>query len=298
MPEPKDELSRFFTLCQDMLCIADTDGYFRRVNPSWTRITGWSEAELLAAPYLDFVHPDDRAATIREAAAIAAGHVTVSFDNRYRCRDGSYKWLQWTSVLFTEDQQIYGTARDVTVLKTTEMALREAHDQAARATRAKSEFLSRMSHDLRTPLNAIMGFAQVLQLDALSPEQTDSVAHVLRGGRHLLEMINEVLDISRIEAGRLSLSLEPVSLADVACEAVALMGPLAAQRGITITTPDFGEIAVLADRQRLTQILLNLLGNAVKYNRDGGRVNVSARVEGTTRVSIAITDTGAGIPAD
>jgi len=293
-----DELSRFFTLCQDMLCIAGTDGYFRRLNPAFARILGWSEEELCAAPYLDFVHPDDRDRTVREASAIAAGHVTVSFDNRYRCRDGSYKWLQWTSVLFTEDQQIYGTARDVTALKTTEIALREAHDQAARATQAKNEFLSRMSHDLRTPLNAIMGFAQVLQLDELTTEQSDSLAHILRGGRHLLQLINEVLDISRIEAGRLSLSLEPVALKDVVPEAVALIGPLAEQRRIVIDLADLGELAVLADRQRLTQILLNLLANSVKYNRDEGRVTVSARRTGAGMVSIAITDTGVGIPTD
>lgn len=292
------ELARFFTLCQDMLCIAGTDGFFRRLNPAWTRTLGWSEEELLAAPYLDFVHPDDREATVREASAIAAGHVTVSFDNRYRCRDGSYKWLQWTSVLFIEDQQIYATARDVTVLKHAERALREAHDQAARATQAKNEFLSRMSHDLRTPLNAIMGFAQVLQLDQLTPEQTDSVAHILRGGRHLLELINEVLDISRIESGQLSLSPEPVVLVDAVREAVSLMGPLAEQRGITIEVVDIGELAVRADRQRLAQVLLNLLGNAVKYNRANGRVTVSAQVVDPDRVSIAIRDTGAGIPAD
>jgi PAS domain S-box-containing protein len=293
-----DELSRFFSLCQDMLCIAGTDGYFRRLNPAWTRIVGWSEEELCAAPYLDFVHPDDRDRTIREASAIAAGHVTVSFDNRYRCRDGSYKWLQWTSVLFTEDQQIYATARDITALKTAEMALREAHDEASRATQAKNEFLSRMSHDLRTPLNAIMGFAQMLQLDELTPDQTDSLAHILRGGRHLLQLINEVLDIARIEAGRLSLSLEPVALKDVVPEAVALIGPLAEQRQIAIELADLGELTVLADRQRLTQILLNLLANAVKYNRHQGRVTVSARLADPGVVSIAIADTGVGIPAD
>lgn len=293
-----DELARFFTLCQDMLCIAGTDGYFRRLNPAWTRTLGWTEQELLAAPYLDFVHPDDRESTVREASAIAAGHVTISFTNRYRCQDGSYKWLQWTSVLYLEDQQIYAVARDVTVLKTTELALREAHEQAARATQAKNDFLSRMSHDLRTPLNAVLGFAQMLQLDALTPGQRDSVVHILHGGRHLLGMINEVLDISRIESGRLSLSLEPVALADAVTEATTLISSLADQRGIRIDVDDCGEIIVLADRQRLSQVLLNLLGNAVKYNRQGGRVRVSARVGDEGRARVAIADTGVGIPED
>jgi len=298
MPIAGDELARFFTLCQDMLCIAGTDGYFKRVNPAWTRLLGWTDEELLGTPYLEFVHPGDRDATVREASAIATGHVTISFDNRYRCRDGSYKWLQWTSILYLEDQQIYAVARDVTALKVAEQALREAHNEAARATRAKNDFLSRMSHDLRTPLNAVMGFAQMLQLDALTAEQRDSVAHILRGGRHLLGMINEVLDISRIESGRLSLSLEPVLLADAVREATALIGSLAEQRGIVVETQDGDDIVVLADRQRLTQILLNLLGNAVKYNREGGHVRVSAGVGRRGRARVAISDTGVGIPAD
>ena len=292
-----DERARFFTLCQDMLCIAGTEGYFRRLNPAWTRVLGWSEEELLASPYVDFVHPDDRDSVMREAAAIAAGHNTVSFDNRVRCRDGTYRWLQWTWTLVGDDQQVYATARDVTAVKATQAALRHAHDQAARATQAKNEFLSRMSHDLRTPLNAIMGFAQLLQLNAVTSEQADSAAHILRGGRHLLQLINEVLDLSRIEAGRLSLSLEPVALKDVVPHAVALIGPLAEQRRIVISTADLGELTVFADRQRLTQILLNLLANSVKYNRQGGRVTVSGHLTGAGMVSLEIEDTGVGIPA-
>ena len=292
-----DERARFFTLCQDMLCIAGTDGYFRRLNPAWTRVLGWSEAELLSAPYLDFVHPDDRSTARLDTSATAAGHMPVSFDTRVRCRDGTYRWLQWTSIVLAEDQQIYATARDVTAVKATQAALRHAHDQAARATQAKNEFLSRMSHDLRTPLNAIMGFAQVLQLGRLTPEQSDSLEHILRGGRHLLQLINEVLDFSRIESGRLSLSLEPVALKDVIPQVVALIGPLAEQRRVTIVVSDLGELTVLADRQRLNQILLNLLANSVKYNRQGGRVMVSARLTGAGMVSVEIADTGVGIPS-
>ena len=292
-----DERARFFTLCQDMLCIAGTDGCFRRLNPAWSRVLGWSEGELLASPYLEFVHPDDRESANLETAAIASRHMSVSFDTRFRCRDGTYRWLQWTSIVVAEDQQIYATARDVTAVKATQAALRHAHDQAARATQAKNEFLSRMSHDLRTPLNAIMGFAQVLQLGSLTPEQSDSLEHILRGGRHLLQLINEVLDFSRIESGRLSLSLEPVALEDVVPQVVALIRPLAEQRRISIVVPDLSGLTMLADRQRLTQILLNLLANSVKYNRHGGRVAVSGRLTGTGMVSVEIADTGVGIPS-
>jgi PAS domain S-box-containing protein len=297
MSESRDKLARFFTLCPDMLAIANTDGYFTCLNPAWSRTLGWSEAELLGRPYLDFVHPDDREATLREASDIATGYVTVSFDNRYQCRDGSYKWLQWTSVLIPETGEIYGSASDITALKSTEAALLAANQRTERATEAKNTFLSRMSHDLRTPLNAVMGFAQLLELDTLTADQRDSVQQILRGGRHLLQMINEVLDIARIESGRLSLSLEPVVLAEVLNEAVGLVGPLADDRAILVEVGDLHGLVVCADRQRLTQVLLNLLGNAVKYNRPQGRVSITASVN-AGRVSVAVMDTGPGIPPE
>lgn len=297
MSADSEELARFFTLFPDMLCIAGTDGFFKRLNPSWSRMLGWSADELLARPYLDFVHADDRDATVREASDISAGHTAVNFENRYRCRDGSYKWLQWTAVLFEEEQRIYAIARDVTALKTAGLELRTTQQQLARASQAKSEFLSRMSHELRTPLNAIMGFAQVLKLDPLEPEQLDSVTHILRGGRHLLKLINEVLDIARIEAGRLSLSPEPVALAEIVNHAVDLIRPLAAQRNLAITVETRPSNYAFADRQRLYQILFNLLSNAVKYNREGGSIHVSAGVPDPQRVRIVVADTGTGISA-
>ena len=157
-----------------------------------------------------------------------------------------------------------------------------------------------MSHELRTPLNAILGFAQLLEMDELTPEQRESVRYIRRGGDQLLNMINEVLDISRIEIGALSLSPEPVWLPDVLEEQQALMAPMAAERGVTVvvrTTPDV-TAHVLADRQRLKQVLLNLLSNAVKYNRPGGKVTVECREPAPGRLRIDVTDTGFGIPPD
>jgi signal transduction histidine kinase len=173
-----------------------------------------------------------------------------------------------------------------------------ARTAAERATRAKTDFLSRMSHDLRTPLNAIMGFAQVLALDPLSPEHHDSLKHILRGGRHLLELINEVLDIARIEGGQLSLSPEPVAVGEIAQHAVDLIRPLANSRRLTVDVDTPPGLYVRADRQRLNQILFNLLSNAVKYNRDGGTVRVSAQRADVEQVAIVVSDTGSGIPAE
>jgi signal transduction histidine kinase len=186
------------------------------------------------------------------------------------------------------------------VRRRAEQAIEQAKREADRANRAKSDFLSKMSHELRTPLNAILGFGQLLQLDDLTPEQSESVDHMLRGGRHLLELINEVLDISRIESGNLSLSPEPVDLAEVVRDTVDLIRPLAAERGITIQAPapDDPTLAVQADRQRLKQVLLNLASNAVKYNRHAGTIRVAYQRTSGGRVRIAVQDTGPGLSAD
>jgi PAS domain S-box-containing protein len=188
---------------------------------------------------------------------------------------------------------------EITARKKSDDEVKLARLEAERANLAKSEFLSRMSHDLRTPLNAILGFAQVLELEPLEPEHLDNVRQILSGGRHLLDLINEVLDITRIESGHLSLSTEPVPVADVVEQTVRLIKPLAAQRGITIDAPPIAhDDAVLSDRQRLTQILINLLSNAVKYNRIGGRVTIAFTPGSRERRQpsrLTVSDTGAGI---
>jgi PAS domain S-box-containing protein len=188
-------------------------------------------------------------------------------------------------------------AIDVTERKKTDDALRIARLEAERANRAKSAFLSNMSHDLRTPLNAILGFAQLLDLDDLPADRRESVAQILRGGTHLLSLINEVLDIARIEAGQLSLSMEPVRALESVELASELVRPLAAQRGISLIVNRVpgAEVVVLADPQRLNQILLNLLSNAVKYNREGGTVRIGFDAVDDARVRLTVTDTGEGI---
>jgi signal transduction histidine kinase/ActR/RegA family two-component response regulator len=180
-------------------------------------------------------------------------------------------------------------------------ALREAEATATRANRAKSEFLSRMSHELRTPLNAILGFSQLLGLDDdLTEDQRENVEQISKGGSHLLDLINEILDISRIETGYMSMSPEPVRVGDVVAAAGALLRPLAEERGIQMAfdIDDAADRNVFADRQRLSQILLNLIGNGIKYNRQGGSVSITCAAPEPGRLRILVTDTGPGIAAD
>jgi signal transduction histidine kinase/CheY-like chemotaxis protein len=188
-------------------------------------------------------------------------------------------------------------AESQTALDARNVELIEANTEADRANLAKSEFLSRMSHELRTPLNAILGFAQLLEFDALNPGQRESLDQISRGGRHLLHLIDEVLDIARVEAGELRLSPEPTGAAELVHETLALVTPLAEHRSIALLS-DFGtwtDTHVLADRQRLKQILLNLFSNAIKYNREAGEVHVSLQLHDSERLTIAVRDTGAGL---
>jgi signal transduction histidine kinase/ActR/RegA family two-component response regulator len=184
--------------------------------------------------------------------------------------------------------------------KRAEEEARVAKEDADRANRAKDEFLSRMSHELRTPLNAVLGFAQLLEMDQVDPDQLDSVQQILKAGRHLLELINEVLEIARIESGRISLSLEPVGVSDALQNVMDLVRPIAEKRGVVLRSdaPPEPNPYVQADRQRLTQVLLNLLSNGVKYNREGGTVAVRCRESAHGRFRIEVQDQGRGIPPD
>ena len=184
--------------------------------------------------------------------------------------------------------------------KEVELALRKSEDEAAVANRAKTEFLSNMSHELRTPMNAILGFAQLLEsepAEPLSAVQQSFVKQILKAGRHLLDLINEVLDLARIESGKMTLSVEPVELSSVMNECLPLIQNMAREKEISITPlPDDVRVRVMADYMRFKQALLNLLSNAVKYNRTGGKIIIDAAGTDTGRVRVNVTDTGNGIP--
>ncbi len=191
-------------------------------------------------------------------------------------------------------------AQDISQLKLTEEKLILAKEVAEKASRSKSEFLSRMSHELRTPMNAILGFSQLLGYDTdelLTDSQKSNVKEIMKAGDHLLELINEVLDLSRIESGKLTLSIEDFPVLNVIDDALILIGPMAEKRNIQITS-HLSDFSVHADPTRFKQVLLNLLSNAVKYNREGGAVTLDSKKTDEGRIRIDITDTGIGIPKD
>jgi PAS domain S-box-containing protein len=286
----------------DIITILDAEGGIRSMSPAAERILGRRSETRIGANALssEFVHPDDLE-PFREAQRRVLTGQDESAEVRLRVRHAEGHWLtlEAHSRILAAPDGLLVVTRDVTEQAALEEELRLAKLAAEQANEAKSEYLSRMSHELRTPLNAILGFAQLLELDDLADEQRENLAHILSGARHLLALINEVLDIAAIEAGRLSLSLEPVALADVAAETVSLIRPLADQHSIVMVGPDVScATHVLGDRQRLKQVLLNLLSNAVKYNREGGSVHLACEPVAGQRLRIKVTDTGLGIPPE
>jgi PAS domain S-box-containing protein len=216
---------------------------------------------------------------------------------RDRNGDIRYAAAAFTDVSARKETEAALRASEQAVRRASEIADRE-RKAAERANLAKSEFLSRMSHELRTALNGILGFSQLLGMEELQPSQQDSVTQIYRAGRHLLDLINEVLDLSRVEAGRLSMSLEPIALPELLEECVTQIGPLAAERDIAIALGPEAlrcDLRALADRQRMKQILLNLLSNAVKFSRRAGTIEVACERAGEDRVAISVSDTGLGI---
>jgi PAS domain S-box-containing protein len=277
-------------------------------NPAAEIIFGYAIPEMLGQDFSVLV-PDKNGSSGSPAGENGKGSIAAMRDRWQRGefsgrhKSGGEIPLEISFGEYSKDgrHSYTGIVRDITERKQVEAALRDAKEAAERANGAKSEFLSRMSHELRTPLNAILGFGQLLEMDPLEGEQKESVEQILKAGRHLLTLINEVLDIARIEAGRLSMSPEPVKVDDLMKETWELVRPLASQRKITMgpgSSLDACGKYVIADRQRLKQVLLNFLSNAVKYNREGGSLEMacSEPVPGVLR--IRVSDTGSGIPAD
>jgi PAS domain S-box-containing protein len=307
--EAEQRFRRVTDAATDAIVSADIDGVVRTWSKGAERMFGWRAEEVIGAPLTAIIPARLRASHQQGLARVRqtghsrlAGNVVELVALR---RDGSEFPVELSIGMWQskQGQWFSGVIRDITSRKQAEQALQKANQAlqdakqtAEQANQAKSEYLARMSHELRTPLNAILGFAQLLELDQLTEDQRDSLRHILSGARHLLALINEVLDIAAIEAGRLHLSLEPVAVADVVGEAVSLIRPLADQHGILLVSPTQpGTEQVLVDRRRCKQILLNLLSNAVKYNRKGGSVHLVCEPAPEERLRIKVVDTGPGI---
>ncbi len=294
---------RVFDASSQCMVIADAKGYGLYQNPAHERALGYSNEELLGKYFIHALPTESAQATVANIRKSLMETGEWSDSLVFQRKDGS-QFTSHSSIGSIADaegriQYLFNAFTDITGMLAEREVLRVAKEEAERATRAKSDFLSSMSHELRTPLNAILGFAQMLEMDAqLAPGHQDSAKEIAKGGRHLLNMVNQVLESADIEAGKLSLSLEPLRVAEVVDEAWRKVRRLATERGVTFYKEAPHHLVVVADRLRLKQVLLNLMTNAIQYNRPGGELAVRLLSGDDGLVKIEVTDTGVGIPAD
>jgi PAS domain S-box-containing protein len=306
--EAEMQRDRLFDLSLDLTCLADPTGQFKRVNPAFTKVLGWSADELLSRPFIDFVHPEDRERTMQEIQGRESGEPIDQFENRYACKDGGTRWLSWKAIQL--EGLIYATARDVTESRRATQQLEQARADAEAASRTKSAFLATMSHEIRTPMNGVIGMIEVLSQTPLSGDQGDMVTTIRESANALLTLIDDILDFSKIEAGRLHIERVPLSIAHLVDGLCHSLKHVAERAGVKLTksvSPDTPNV-VLSDDTRLRQVLYNLVGNAIKFS--GGRPDkpgtVSVDVEAIphpsdprrVQVSFNVTDNGIGMSAE
>jgi PAS domain S-box-containing protein len=294
------ELKTLFETSRDLLGVAGFDGYFRRLNPAWVRTLGFTTEELRSRPFMQFVHPDDRDSTKAQAQKVAAGASAVLFENRYRCKDGSYRWLSWNVTPLTEDGLSYGSARDVTEQKQAAFDLLRAREAADAANRAKGDFLANMSHEIRTPMNAVIGMAELLLDTRLAAEQREYLRALKDSAESLLGLINDILDFSKIEAGKMELLPAEFDPREALGDTLRTLGVRADQKGLELAghvAPDVPE-SLVGDAPRLRQVIVNLVGNAIKFTEQGEvvvEVERAGYAAGEVTLACGVADTGIGM---
>jgi|GEM_PF-2247903 len=306
-----EEKSQVLASAGDGIYGIDLQGRTTFVNPEMLRITGWTEAELLNQNQHEMMHHTKMDGSPYPSAECPV-HTTLHNGTSQRVeedvfwrKDGTSFPVEFVSTPIHEDGIVSGAVvvfHDLTKRKENERLLLKAKEEADRANQAKSDFLSSMSHELRTPLNAILGFSQLMEFNPKEPlldGQKDAVRQIKKGGTYLLELINQVLDLAKIEAGKLDLEIVDCDIRDVIEECVLLAESMAHERGVTIEVEALPHAkTVRADYTRTRQILLNLLSNGVKYNRDDGKLTVKYTDAANGMLNISISDTGIGIPTE
>lgn len=301
-----DELDQFFALSLDMLCICKLDGYMHRLNPAWEKTLGFSAEELCSRPWVDFVHPEDWPHAESAFLNLRSGVELSRLELRFRSKSGAYRWLVGSATPALEQGVVFAAVSDITErkhleeqLRSQNVALEEQNRRVNEASRLKSEFLANMSHELRSPLNGIIGFSELLydgKLGSLPERPREFVGRIHGSASHLLQLINGVLDLSKVEAGRLDFRPERVSVSAVVQEVMGILGTLAAEKQIRMEKEiDERVDAAFTDPGRLKQVLHNYISNALKFTAVGGSVVVRLKREGASEIRLEVSDTGVGI---
>jgi len=296
------QLDQFFSLALDLLCIVNLEGRFVRLNPAWETTLGYTRAELKAGQFVDFIHPEDIKPSLEAFVCLKQGKEIAAFRNRYRCKDGGYRWIEWRAAPYDGDY-VYAAARDVTEVIHYQEELELAKDAAEAGTRAKSQFLAHMSHEIRTPLNGILGLNQLLLEEDLAPKAWNMAESMRQNGHSLLAIINDILDFSKIEANKLELESYAFRVTEFTDALLDILQARAYMKGVRfafVVDPDLPD-ELIGDAGRLRQVLLNLADNAIKFTKEGC---VEVRwlfesLDGEEVVTnLEVHDTGHGIPAE
>jgi PAS domain S-box-containing protein len=292
---------RFFNMSMDMLCIAGFDGYFKQLNPAWEKTIGWKGEELLSKPYLEFIHPEDLELTLSEAQKLSTGEATITFENRYRCRDGSFRWLQWKAIPLVEKEMIYGTARDITERKQSEDAIKRLNQNlelnAARLEAANREleaFAYSVSHDLRAPLRGIDGFSQALledYSDRVDAQGKDYLKRVREASQRMGHLIDDILSLSRVS--RSEMRKERINLTEIANTIASELRNTSPNRDVEIVIAE--GVYANGDQRLLRLVLENLLINAWKFTSKQPRSNIEFGITTINeQEAYYVRDNGAG----
>jgi len=315
----EEERERLFNLSLDLLCVASPRGVLVELNPAWQRTLGYSLDELKRLNLRAIVHPGDRRAVLKAFRRVLAGETLEGFEARFRAKDGSYRWLLWAARSSPETNLIYAVGKDITERRAAEEELqakaeeiRRRNDELAlalaaarEATETKSRFVAAISHELRTPMTGIIGMTELLLCTNLTDEQRHWAVTVKSSAESLLRIVNDILDISKLEAGRLEILRAPFDVRLCLRGVVTLLIAQAREKGLRLTTTVDEAVPnrIVGDEGRLRQVLVNLVGNAIKFT-ERGEVSVRVSVEeepspaGRRTLRFTVADTGIGIPPD
>jgi PAS domain S-box-containing protein len=296
------EYEQFFALSVDLLCIAGVDGYFKRVNPAFSRTLGYSTEEILSRPFVYFIHPDDVGQTQAVMAGLIEGKSTLSFENRYRCKDGAIKWLSWNTGPFNEEGIVFAVARDITAKKEADVAILQLNEELKRQTviledlnQELESFSYSVSHDLRAPLRGISGFAQALEERAgklLDPTSSVYLLRVKNAAVRMGLLIDDLLKLSRLN--RAEMMIQPVNLSEMADSSVAGLRMMEPGRIVAVSVQE-GMVAD-GDPALLEVLLDNLIGNAWKFTskNPAATIQIGSRIMENGVTAYFVKDNGVG----